>query len=234
MHNPISLSHVTHRYNHKAVLDDITVSLGNNLITGILGKSGSGKSTLLKIINGMVRPIDGDVHVLGKNIDYQKMDDLRLQIGYVVQQVGLFPHMSIEKNIGLLGKICRYSREEILRRTSQLLEMVQLPNSYLPKYPHELSGGEQQRVGICRAMFLNPPIILMDEPFGSLDYETKRHIYRQLKRIQEQEPRSILLVTHDWDEAITLADEFLWIQAGQIKEQGNNDELKRLHAKIFP
>jgi osmoprotectant transport system ATP-binding protein len=111
--------------------------------------------------------------------------------------------------------------------------MVQLPNSYLAKYPHELSGGEQQRVGICRAMFLNPPIILMDEPFGSLDYETKRHIYGQLRRIQEQEPRSILLVTHDWDEAITLADEFLWIQAGQIKKQGNNDELKRLHAKIF-
>lgn len=230
---PILLSGLTHRYDHQRVLSDITATLEKDHVTAILGRSGSGKSTLLKIINGLVRPQQGTVHVLGEALDFAKMEELRLQMGYVVQQAGLFPHLTIERNITLLGKIRHLAQEKIQARTQQLLEMVQLPRSNLTKYPYELSGGEQQRVGICRAMFLNPPILLMDEPFGSLDYETKRHIYTQLLLIQQHEPRTLVLVTHDWDEAITLADRFLWIENGCIKEQGNKTDLAELKKSIF-
>jgi len=231
---PVSLSDVAHEFGERRVLAGINLSLERNSITAILGRSGSGKSTVLKIINGLVRPNHGNVRLFGQPLDYSKIKDIRLQIGYVVQQVGLFPHMNIRNNINLLGRIRHLATDEIQRRVEHLLEMVQLPHAYLTKYPHELSGGEQQRVGICRAMFLNPPLLLMDEPFGSLDYETKRHIYSQLTAIQKDEPRTIILVTHDWDEAITIADHFLWIADGQIKEQGNKSDLLELKRTIFP
>lgn len=230
---PISFSNIAHRFGDQTVLAEITTSFEENCITAILGKSGSGKSTLLHIINGLVHPDQGSIVLFDQPMDYSKIQYNRLRIGYVVQQVGLFPHMNIEQNISVLGKISRYSPEAIQARLNQLLEMVQLPLPYLNKYPHELSGGEQQRVGICRAMFLNPPLLLMDEPFGSLDYETKRHIYKNLLTIQKNEPRTIILVTHDWDEAITLADQFLWIDGGKIKDQGNNTDLKKLRTAIF-
>lgn len=227
------MSGIRHQYDQRIVLSDVNTMLEKNQVTAILGKSGSGKSTLLKIINGLVRPAQGSVKVLGEVFDANNMGNLRLQIGYVVQQVGLFPHMTVQQNIGLLGRICERSNEEIEARTNHLLKLVQLPSAYLSKYPHELSGGEQQRVGICRGMFLNPTILLMDEPFGSLDYETKRHIYKQLLGIQHHEPRTIVLVTHDWDEAITLADQFLWIEDGSIRAQGDKNNLRDLKTSIF-
>jgi osmoprotectant transport system ATP-binding protein len=229
----ISLFEITHRFAEQLVLSGITAFLEKDQITAILGKSGSGKSTLLHIINGLVQPDHGSIRIFEQPIDYRKMDSLRLQIGYVVQQVGLFPHMNVQQNISLLGKIRHQSTEAIHARVTQLLKMVQLPLPYLNKYPHELSGGEQQRVGICRAMFLNPPILLMDEPFGSLDYETKRHIYKNLLTIQKTEPRTIIIVTHDWDEAITLSDRFLWIEGAKIKDRGNKTDLEKLKKAIF-
>ncbi|MBK5277967.1 MAG: ATP-binding cassette domain-containing protein [Bacteroidia bacterium] len=224
----VSVDRIRHQFDNKIVLADISYSFTKNNVTAILGRSGSGKSTLLKILNGLIQPNEGIVTLFDKPIDYKNMQSTRLQMGYVIQQVGLFPHMDIRSNIDLLGKVTHQAKEAMQTRVQQLMDMVQLPHEYSKKYPHELSGGEQQRVGLCRAMFLNPPVLLMDEPFGSLDYETKRNIYQHLMVIQHKEPRTIILVTHDWDEAITLADQFVWIENGKIKADGNTDDLKKL------
>lgn len=229
----VELHAIRHSYDGKAVLSGISFALACREVVAILGKSGSGKSTLLQVINGLVKPDHGLVKIFGQPIDYVAIYATRLQIGYVVQQVGLFPHMDVQSNIVLLGRITGQSPATKEARLHHLLDMVQLPASFLKKYPHELSGGEQQRVGLCRAMFLNPPILIMDEPFGSLDYETKRNIYKHLLSIQVNEPRAIVLVTHDWDEAILLADRFIWIEDGLIRAAGNKEELARLKTSMF-
>jgi osmoprotectant transport system ATP-binding protein len=141
--------------------------------------------------------------------------------------------MTIRENICLLGKISKKPENEIRNRMSNLLDMVNLSPSYLDKFPHEISGGEQQRAGLCRAMLLNPPLLLMDEPFASLDYGTKHKIYGHLLDIQKKESRTIILVTHDWDEAIKLADNFIWIDKGKIREIGNKADLEQLKSVYF-
>ncbi len=233
-HNaPIELSRISHGFGSKIVLTEFSYSFDRDKVIAVLGKSGSGKSTLLQIINGMVKPDQGEVGLFGKHIDYANISALRLQMGYVVQQVGLFPHMNVESNISLLGKISHQPKEVIHERTLQLLDMVQLPMTCLKKYPWELSGGEQQRVGLCRSMFLNPPVLLMDEPFASLDYETKRSIYKHMMTIQKNQPRTIILVTHDWEEAATLADQFIWIEDARIKDAGDHHHLMELKQLLF-
>lgn len=213
----VELNHITHSFGERKVLSDVSVSFKKNSITAILGKSGSGKSTLLQIINGMIRPLEGNVFFKGIPLAYDHIHKLRLQMGYVVQQVGLFPHMTIRDNISLLGKISKQPKNEIQPRVEELMDMVRLPLSYLEKYPHQLSGGEQQRTGLCRAMLLRPPLLLMDEPFASLDYGTKQGIYHHLLDIQKKESRTIVIVTHDWEESVKLADHFLWIADGKIR-----------------
>lgn len=225
----VELHHISHSFGDQKVLEDINISLKENHITAILGKSGSGKSTLLQIINGMIRPDKGKVMLNGKPLDYDDIYSQRLQIGYVVQQVGLFPHMSVGDNIRLLGEISKKPAHETTERIRTLMHMVRLPISYLAKYPHQLSGGEQQRAGLCRAMLLQPPLLLMDEPFASLDHATKQGIYNHLLEIQETESRTIAMVTHDWEEAIKLADDFIWVADGKIKEAG--DKIKLVEMK---
>lgn len=229
----IELSRISHRFGNKIVLSEFSFSFSRNEVTAILGKSGSGKSTLLQIMNGMIRPDQGDVVLFEKPINYETISSIRHQMGYVVQQAALFPHMDIESNISLLGKISQQTKDFIHERTMRLLDLVQLPVTSLKKYPYELSGGEQQRVGLCRAMFLNPPVLLMDEPFASLDYETKRSIYKHILAIQQNEPRTIILVTHDWEEAATLADEYIWIEDGRIKCSGDQHHLLELKTQLF-
>lgn len=231
--SPVELHQIRKDFGNRMVLADLSFVFDKNEVTAILGKSGSGKSTLLKIINGMVKPDQGRVTLFGQSIDYLHIQSTRLQMGYVVQQVGLFPHMDVQSNINILGRVNHQQSPLNSSRVLQLMDMVELPSTYLRKYPYELSGGEQQRVGLCRAMFLNPPVLLMDEPFGSLDYETKRNIYKHLLAIQAKEPRTIILVTHDWDEAITLADSFMWIKDGETKASGNRDALKELKSELF-
>lgn len=223
--NFVELTHISHSFGTQRVLSDVSFTCKKNNVTAILGTSGSGKSTLLQIMNGMIRPQGGEVMINGQPLDYDKIYSQRLQIGYVVQHVGLFPHMSIKDNIMLLGKISKKDTDELSERVKLLMEMVKLPLSYLDKYPHQLSGGEQQRAGLCRAMSLQPPLLLMDEPFASLDYATKQSIYDHLLDIQERESRTIVIVTHDWDEAIKLADQFVWLAEGTIKETGNKTKL---------
>lgn len=219
--NLVSLDHISHSFGDQKVLDDISINLKKEYITAILGKSGSGKSTILQMINGMIRPDHGQVKLNGTLLDYKNIHSQRLQIGYVVQQVGLFPHMSVGENIRLLGKIAKKPTTDIEKRVKVLMDMVQLPISHLDKYPYQLSGGEQQRAGLCRAMLLQPPLLLMDEPFASLDHATTQGIYKHLLEIQQKESRTVVLVTHDWEEAIRLADAFVWIAEGKIKATGD-------------
>ena len=232
--NAIDILNVSYGYTpSQDVLKRISVTVEQSTITAILGKSGSGKSTLLQVINGMIKPREGEVKLHGKPVDYHNIHALRLQIGYVVQHFGLFPHMTIAQNIGILGKISKTSREQIESRIKDLIEMVRLPVAYLKKYPHELSGGEQQRAGLCRALLLKPPILLMDEPFASLDNRTKQGIYQHLLDIQEKERRTIIIVTHDWEETAALAGHFFWIEDGRVKVSGDRSELVKLKDNYF-
>lgn len=230
----IDLLNVSYGYTPlQDVLKGINISVEQSTITAILGKSGSGKSTLLQVINGMIRPREGEIRLHGSALDYQNIYALRLRIGYVVQQIGLFPHMTISENISILGRISKKPKQEVQHRIKKLVDMVQLPKTYLHKYPHELSGGEQQRAGICRALLLNPSVLLMDEPFASLDNNTKRGIYRHLLDIQKTENRTIVLVTHDWEETSVLADRFVWIENGKVKATGERADLSKLKDAYF-
>lgn len=226
----IYLQHISQTYHQEEILSDITLSFTDNKITTLLGKSGSGKSTILQLINGMLKPSKGEIFVFGERFNYLQANLIRLKIGYVVQQVGLFPHLDIYDNISLLGKITKMQESEKKERVHSLMDTVQLPLSYLSKYPHELSGGEAQRVGLCRALFLKPSILLMDEPFAALDYGTKQAIYHYFLLLQESEPCTVVLVTHDFQEAMTLADEYVWLQKGKIKSKGTKNDLSLIQS----
>lgn len=219
---------VSQSFQGRNVLTDLSVNFQSGKVTALLGKSGSGKSTLLQLINGMIIPERGKVKVFDSFFDYKQANELRLQIGYVVQNVGLFPHLTIEKNISLLGKISKQSIKLMNERTRFLMDTVGLSHDYLGKYPHQLSGGEQQRVGLCRALFLKPPLLLMDEPFASLDHSTRTGIYNYFKILQETEPCSVIIVTHQFDEAETLADNFVWLENEKIKSQGNKSDFSSI------
>jgi len=227
----IELRQVSQAYGQNEVLSDISLSFKPASVTALLGKSGSGKSTLLQLINGMIKPSKGMVQVFGNEFDYKNAAQIRLGIGYVVQQVGLFPHLNIYKNISLLGKITKMQKENIRERVASLMDTVQLPASYLQKYPHQLSGGEQQRAGLCRALFLKPDILLMDEPFAALDYATKNAIYKYFLLLQQSEPCTVVIVTHEWKEAMTLADEYVWIENGKIKSNGTKEQLRLIQSE---
>jgi len=207
---------ISHSFGSQEVLKDISFEIELNKVTVIIGKSGSGKSTILQIINGLVKPTSGKAIVFGNELDFSNIEETRLNIGYAVQGTGLFPHMSVYENIGLLGVIKKWRKHEIERRTDQLMSLVDLPPSYKTKYPHQLSGGEQQRTGLCRSMFLNPPLFLLDEPFGALDPMTRKDIHSEVMKVQNIELRTIVMVTHDMHEALKLGDKIMVIDKGEI------------------
>jgi osmoprotectant transport system ATP-binding protein len=223
--HPVIFNKVTKYFGESEILKDVNFKIGENEITSIIGRSGSGKSTILKIINGLVRSYKGNVMLFDNEINYEKINELRLQIGYSVQGTGLFPHMTIYENITLLARLNNWSKEDIEQRMNKLMNFVSLPFEFKKKYPYELSGGEQQRVGICRAMMLNPRIFLLDEAFGALDPTTKSEIHKELLKIQKIEPRTIILVTHDLQEAFKLADKIIVIEKGIIRQIGNKEEI---------
>lgn len=229
----VSFENVSHTYGGSPALENLTFAVDDNKITAIIGRSGSGKSTLLQIINGLVRPTQGRISVFGKPINYSIITQTRLKIGYSVQGTGLFPHMSVYNNIALLGKITNQQRHETEMRVDMLMSLVNLPPGFKTKYPYQLSGGEQQRVGICRAMLLNPPIFLLDEAFGALDPTTKNEIHTELLNLQKIEPRTIIMVTHDLPEAIKLADNIMILEKGIIQQYGTKDEVLKNPANDF-
>lgn len=230
---PIIFNKVSHRYAKAAVLSGLTFEMEENLITAVIGKSGGGKSTLLQIINGLVVPSEGEVFVFGEKLNYNKINKTRLKIGYSVQGTGLFPHMTVFENISLLGKITDVQKEKLQSRTDYLMKLVELPQDFKSKYPYELSGGEQQRTGLCRAMFLNPPVFLLDEAFAALDPSTKNEIHKEFLKIQKAEPRTIVIVSHDLAEAVKLADKIMVLHEGTIQQYGTKDEILNNPANEF-
>jgi osmoprotectant transport system ATP-binding protein len=216
----IALEGVSKRYQTENAVDSVSLSFADDVTTAVVGSSGSGKSTLLQMINGLVRPTQGRVFVFGKPIDYACLPELRRQIGYAVQGTGLFPHLTVQRNITLLAKLASWDRERIRSRAEELMKLVDLPLDYARRYPHELSGGQQQRVGLCRAMMLNPRIFLLDEPFGALDPITRNEIHHEFLRLQQSEARTIVLVTHDLREALKLAQRLVVLDRGQVAQQG--------------
>src|SRR5258707_13414330 len=220
-------------YIKEAALRDVPVGFGDGATPAVVGPSGSGKSTLLQLINGLVRPSSGTVHVHGKPINYDRLPELRRQIGYTVQGTGLFPHLTVERNITLLARLVGWKAERIRARAQELMERVGLPWMFATRYPHELSGGQQQRVGLCRAMMLQPPLFLLDEPFGALDPVTRNEIQQQLVLLQQLEPRTIVLVTHDLHEALRLAQRLLVLDHGRIAQHGPGDEIVNAPADEF-
>ncbi len=213
----IKLCNITHYYQNQIALNNVSVGFHENKITAIIGRSGSGKSSLLQLINGLIKPDQGSVQLRNKLLDYSDISRIRLQMGYVVQSIGLFPHLTVFQNISLAGRIAG-QKESAKNRVLELMSLVGLPMDHIQKYPNELSGGEQQRVGICRALFLNPSILLMDEPFGALDPVTRYEIQQEVLKLQKIEPRTILLVTHDMREAQLLADYILVMEVGELQQ----------------
>jgi osmoprotectant transport system ATP-binding protein len=210
---------------HKAV-DNISFSVrdGENVV--FLGTSGCGKTTLLKMINRLLEPDSGEISIGGHRIRDQRPEELRRKIGYVFQNNGLFPHYSIEENIGIVPRLLGWDRQKIATRASQLMEKLHLPpDQYRNAYPHELSGGQQQRVGIARALAANPPVLLMDEPFGALDPITRASVRKDFKELDELRSTTIVLVTHDVQEAFELANRIFLMDKGAIVQQGTPDQL---------
>jgi osmoprotectant transport system ATP-binding protein len=229
----IVLEKVSKFYATEKALDDVSLSFVDDTTTAIVGPSGSGKSTLLQAINGVVRPSGGTVYVFGRPIDYDRLPELRRQIGYAVQGTGLFPHLTVEENITLLAKLVGWDREQKRARAEELMRLVGLPLNYTRRYPHELSGGQQQRVGLCRAMMLNPRIFLLDEPFGALDPITRTEIHREFLRLQEAEAQTIVLVTHDLREARNLAQRLVILERGRVVQHGTCQEVVHNPATEF-
>jgi osmoprotectant transport system ATP-binding protein len=187
----------------------------------LLGPSGCGKTTLLKMVNRLIEPTSGQILIDGQSVLSFNAPDLRRRIGYVIQQTGLFPHMRIEDNIAVVPKLLGWSKSATGQRIDELLDLIGLPpKSYRRRYPSQLSGGEQQRVGLARALAVNPTMMLMDEPFGALDAITRSRLQGELLRIHQELGQTILFVTHDIDEAVRLADVIVVMRAGQVVQHG--------------
>ncbi len=207
----ILLDRVTKRYpgQSKPAVDRLTLEIPAGRVVMLVGPSGCGKTTTLKMINRLVEPDSGRILLGGEDVTGRNGDALRRRMGYVIQSGGLFPHMTVAANIAIVPKMLGWSRAAIARRVDELLELVSLdPALYRTRYPRELSGGQQQRVGVARALAADPPVLLMDEPFGAVDPITRQRLQDELLRIQEEVQKTIVFVTHDFDEAMKLGD---WI-----------------------
>lgn len=212
----LQLEAVSKRFGATLALTDINLTFPAGRITALVGRSGCGKSTLLKLLNGLLRPSTGIVKFADSPLDYQQLTALRRRIGYAVQGTGLFPHLTAGDNICLVAKLAGWSPADIEQRLGELLTLTQLAPALLGHYPHQLSGGQAQRVGLCRAIMLRPRVLLLDEPFGAIDPLTRRDIHQQLLALHRAEPITTVMVTHDMAEALLLADEIVIIDSGRI------------------
>ncbi|MGG0286379.1 betaine/proline/choline family ABC transporter ATP-binding protein [Peribacillus butanolivorans] len=217
----------------KKAVKNITLDIKKGEFICFIGPSGCGKTTTMKMINRLIEPSEGKILINGENIMEKDPVELRRQIGYVIQQIGLFPHMTILENITLVPKLLKWSDQEKKERALELLQLVDMGPEYLERYPYELSGGQQQRIGVLRALASNPPLILMDEPFGALDPITRDALQEEFKNLQRTLNKTIVFVTHDMDEAIKLADRIVILKAGEIVQVGTPDEILRNPANEF-
>ncbi|MBS4842211.1 MULTISPECIES: ABC transporter ATP-binding protein [Clostridium] len=213
----IEFKNIKKSYKSKTILENFNLNIDSGKLVVLIGASGCGKTTLLKMINRLISITEGEILINGKNINNMDPIELRRGIGYVIQQTGLFPHMTVKENIEIIPKLMKKSESEIEQKTIELLNMVGLnPKEYLYRYPAELSGGQQQRVGVARAFAADAEIILMDEPFSALDPITRTELQEQLFNIQKEYNKTIVFVTHDMDEAINIADMICILKDGKI------------------
>ncbi|HWJ68425.1 MAG TPA: ATP-binding cassette domain-containing protein [Sphingobium sp.] len=212
----IDFAHVSKRYDGRPVLDDVSLSIAAGSFVALVGASGAGKTTLLKAVNRLIEVDQGMVAVNGRDVADQPAVRLRRQIGYVFQGVGLFPHMTVAQNIWLVPRLAGMAAAGRAQRVADLLAMVSLPEELAGRYPHQLSGGQAQRVGFARALAAGPSIMLMDEPFGALDPVTRGDVGPAYRALHDQMGLTSLLVTHDMAEALILADRVIVLGAGRI------------------
>ena len=215
--NALEIDGLTTRHGDRAALDGVTLSVPSGQFVALVGPSGSGKTTLLKSINRLAAPDEGTITVAGRNVREVPLAELRHGIGYVIQSIGLFPHMNVAENIGIVPKLMGRGDED---RTAELLELVALPAETASRYPRELSGGQAQRVGFARALAAGPKLMLMDEPFGALDPVTRDSLGRAYRELHERLGLTTLMVTHDIAEALLLADRIVVLIDGRIRADG--------------
>lgn len=229
----IDIRNLTKQFGDHTAVDNVSLQVGAGETLVLLGTSGCGKTTTLKMINRLIEPGSGSISVDGVDVTQQDGADLRRRIGYVIQDGGLFPHYTIAEAIATVPKLVGWQADQIQDRTRELIAKLQLPETVLNRYPAELSGGQRQRVGLARALAVRPPVVLMDEPFGALDPFTRRHVRRELFGLSELRETTVVLVTHDVNEALELADRIALMDKGRLVQIGPPDELLNHPATDF-
>lgn len=231
----LRLEHISMSYDGtNEVIHDLNLQVEEGQLAVLIGPSGCGKTTTLQMMNRLINPTAGHIYINNKDIHQIDVVQLRRGIGYVIQEIGLFPHMTIEQNIEIVPKLLKWPEARRKARTRELLALVNMePETYLHRYPANLSGGQQQRIGLLRALAAEPPIILMDEPFGALDPITREQLQDEIKRLQKKLKKTIVFVTHDMDEAIKIADVIVLMKEGRIVQCASPDELLTNPANDF-
>jgi osmoprotectant transport system ATP-binding protein len=227
----IVFDHVTKRYpgREEAALDDLSLEIPAGTFCVLVGPSGGGKTTALKMINRLISFDYGDIRIDGRSVRDLPVVELRRGIGYVIQQIGLFPHMTIGENIATVPRLVGWDRKQTQQRTSELLELVGLEQGDAKRYPAQLSGGQRQRVGLARALAADPPVLLMDEPFGALDPITRTRLQNELRRLHREVGKTIIFVTHDVDEAIKMGDRIAILRQGGVLVQYDSPDAILAH-----
>lgn len=229
----IKFINVSKAYKEHNVIENINLEINKGELVVLIGPSGCGKTTILKMINRLIEPSDGQIKINGTDIEAQDPIELRRNIGYVIQQTGLFIHMTVRENIEIIPRLAKMPVSEIVDRTVKLMETVGLPEEFLDRYPNHLSGGQQQRVGVARAFAMNPDIILMDEPFSALDPLTRSQLQDELVSLQSKLHKTIVFVTHDMDEAVKIADRICILQGGRILQYDTPENILKNPAHGF-
>jgi osmoprotectant transport system ATP-binding protein len=215
--NVVEFSQVSFAHAGTRILDNFMLTVGAGEVVALVGASGAGKTTVLKLVNRLLLPDTGEVRVQGR--DTRQWDPIRLRrtVGYVIQEVGLFPHLTVADNIAVVPRLEGWANDRVVARVRELLELIGLvPETYGGRWPDELSGGQRQRVGVARALAIDPPVLLMDEPFGALDPITRRQLQDEFRRIQARLRKGVILVTHDMAEAMLLGDRIGVMDAGRL------------------
>ena len=220
----IQFEHVCKSYGKTPILKDLNFTIQDGQFVVLIGPSGCGKTTTMKMINRLLEPDSGTIRIDGRNIQDQDKVQLRRHIGYVIQQIGLFPNMTVAQNICVVPKLLKYDKQRCDEIVRDLLKMVDM-DQHADKYPSELSGGQQQRIGVLRALAASPPIVLMDEPFSALDPMTREVLQDEVKNIQQKLNKTVIFVSHDMGEALKLADTIIFLSAGEIVQMASPEEM---------
>jgi osmoprotectant transport system ATP-binding protein len=225
----IECRNVSKSYGSNLVVKNLNLEIPDGQFIVLIGPSGCGKTTTLKMLNRLIEMDSGEIYINGKNILNMNPEKLRSGIGYVIQQIGLFPNMTVEENICVVPRLLKWDKDRCRKRAIELLEMVNMPyEEYSHKYPNEMSGGQQQRIGVLRALAAEPPIILMDEPFGALDPITRDSLQDEVKSLQKRLKKTVIFVTHDMDEALKLADYIVFMYNGEILQMDSPESILRM------